>query len=102
MFHLEELIYTNPTKESQYWITHYIKTLSKLNIELARMALDKYDADRKAYYDRLIKDRSFEVGDMVLYFKGIIPPKGLQNKLSSSWYGHFQITRVFNDGMMLE
>ena len=61
--------------------------VGKLNTNLTKLTLDRYDRKRKADYNRLIKERAFEVGNQVLFYRGIIPLRGLKNILRSPWNG---------------
>ena len=97
--HIEHLKYADSTKEERAWVNNYIDMVGKLNTNLAKLTLDRYDRERKAYCDRLIKERAFEVGDQVLFYRGIIPQRGLKNNLCSPWHGPKRIVRIFNAGM---
>jgi hypothetical protein len=49
----------------------------------------------RRYHDRNVKERSFNVGDLVLH--SIQNTKGL-HKLSSLWEGHFTVAKVTGPG----
>ena len=48
-------------RKANDWVHHQ----GKLIAALAKVNLTEYDRSRKAYFDRLIKERMFEVGDVV-------------------------------------
>jgi hypothetical protein len=53
----------------------------------------------RCYHDRNLKERSFDIGDLVL--RRIRNTKGLQ-KLSSPWEGHFAVAKVTGPSSYLQ
>ena len=94
----EEMKHQDSSKEGRKRVNDWIEKQQKLTVALAQSELDKYDQERKAYYDRLIKEKEFELNDKVLVYVGFIRGHGLENKLYSNWRGPFRIVKIFNDG----
>ena len=75
------------------WIADQIK----INQAIASDLLDKYDAKRKAEYDKNRTENKFKPGDVIKAWKGKYPASG-SSKLKVNWTGPFRITEQFNDG----
>ena len=75
----------------------WVKNMIRLNKGIADRELAKYHQKRKELADRKKKTPTFKVNDLVLYWNGEYPAKGV-DKLDVKWTGPYRILSVFNDG----
>ncbi|KAM1282331.1 hypothetical protein ACFXTH_022915 [Malus domestica] len=70
--------------------------------ELDELRNDAYESSRiykdrtKAYHDKTIHRKSFEIGQKVLLFNSLL--RLFPGKLRSRWYGPFLVTNVYPHG----
>ena len=70
----------------------------RMAIAVGKLKLEKYDEQRKRYYDQKKKDHKFVIGDRVIYYVGRKPnARSRYGKLVSRWDGPFKIINMWND-----
>ena len=76
-----------------------IRTMRSMNVMAARLRLEKYDRQRKEYYERNRKRPDWKPGFKVFVWDGArTGSKRMFGTFKSQWTGPYPIVKVFNDG----
>ena len=93
-----ELDDINQSDDEYDFYSQYISNLRNVAEAVATSKLDTYDQKRKEYANRNRIDKTFKVGEYVIYFRGY-KAFGRKGKLTSKWEGPYRIMEVFNEGL---
>jgi hypothetical protein len=90
---------SKPTGQSPYFLVYGSEAILPADVMWDSPVEEQYDEgiseDSRRYHDRNVKERSFNVGDLVLH--RIQNTEGL-HKLSSPWEGPFTVAKVTGPG----
>lgn len=95
---LDDEKYSEGGKYLRRVLNEWIDQQAELIDALAKANLAKYDATRKAYFDRLVRERRFEIGDTVKYYIKSLGNQPKFEKLEGKWHGPVTVVEIFNDG----
>lgn len=93
----EDTACSEPNNKNRRKANEWVHDQGRLISALAKVNLKLYDQSRKDYFDRLINERIFKIGDRVKYYTKSLGDRPKFGKLEGKWIGPVTITELFND-----
>ena len=85
-----------PFESHQAYVNALMKRQQEIH-ELVRRNTHQAQMRQKKAFDRKVKGKAFQVGDLVWVFCQVLP-KGGTNKMLKGWRGPYRITEVYQEG----